>query len=69
VAGDGPISIAFRQAWRNFVGLVAGLIASLGILIPLGVLVVIGWLGVRRWVPLTGRRPAAAASALEASGD
>lgn len=69
VAGDGPISIAFRQAWRNFVGLVAGVIASLGILIPLGVLAVVGWLGVRRWVPLTGRRPAAAASALEASGD
>ena len=51
VAGDGPIVVAFREAWRNFVGFVAMLIASLGVLIPLGVLVFIGWLGVRRFVP------------------
>lgn len=69
VAGDGPILVAFQQAWRNFVGLVAGLIASLGILIPLGVLVVIGWIGVRRWLPLAARHRAPAATAVEASGD
>jgi hypothetical protein len=57
VAGDGPIVIAFREAWRNFVGFVAGGIASLGVLIPLGALIFVGWLGVRRLVPW---RPAAA---------
>ena len=54
VAGDGPITIAFREAWRNFVGFVAGLIASLGVLIPLGVLAFAGWLLVRRWAPWRG---------------
>ncbi|MFL5541752.1 MAG: DUF4349 domain-containing protein [Longimicrobiaceae bacterium] len=33
--GRSPILDAFRQAWRNFVGFTAGLIASLGWLIPL----------------------------------
>jgi len=51
VAGDGPMTIAFRQAWRNFVELTAGFIASLGVLIPLGVLAFLGLLGVRRWLP------------------
>jgi hypothetical protein len=32
--GRSPIVDAFRQAWRNFVGLLAGLIASLGIVVP-----------------------------------
>ena len=54
VAGDGPIVHAFRDAWRNFVSLVAGLIASLGVLIPLGVLAFAGWLVVRRWAPWRG---------------
>jgi Na+-transporting NADH:ubiquinone oxidoreductase subunit NqrB len=40
---------AFREAWRNFVGLLAGAIASLGYLVPvLGA----GWAVVtwtRRW--------------------
>jgi len=64
VAGDGPIIIAFREAWRNFVGFVAALIASLGVLVPLGVLVFVGWLGVRRLVPWrpTGGTPPAAGS-------
>ena len=36
--GDNPILGAFRDAWRNFVGFTAGLIAALGWLIPLLVL-------------------------------
>jgi len=55
--GPGPIVEAFRAAWRNFVGLLAGAIASLGIVVPvLGA----GWavLGLgRRW----RRSPAAQA--------
>src|SRR5688500_6362683 len=51
VAGDGPITVALRQAWRNFVAFIAGIIASLGILVPLGVLAFAGWLIVRRWMP------------------
>jgi hypothetical protein len=51
--GRGPIAEAFREAWRNFVGVLAGAIASLGYLVPV---VVLGWgiLAVgRRW-----RKPA-----------
>jgi hypothetical protein len=51
VAGDGPILVAFRQAWSNFVGVVAAFVASLGVLIPLGALALVGWLVVRRWLP------------------
>jgi hypothetical protein len=64
VAGDGPILSAFRQSWRNFVGLTAGFIASLGVLVPLGVLAFLAWLGVRRvlpWRPDGGTPPAAGA--------
>jgi Domain of unknown function (DUF4349) len=47
--GPGPIVEAFREAWRNFVGVLAGAIASLGFLVPvLGFgwgLVLVG----RRW--------------------
>jgi hypothetical protein len=68
VAGDGPILVAFRQAWRNFVGLVAGLIASLGILIPLGALGLIAWVGVRRFLPIHAARARDNAPA-GASGD
>lgn len=55
VAGDGPIVVALREAWRNFVGFVAAVIASLGVVVPLGALVFVGWLGVRRWVPWRSR--------------
>ena len=64
VAGDGPIFMAFRQAWENFIGVVAGFVASLGILIPLGALVFVAWLGFRRyipWRPSGGTPPAAGA--------
>jgi hypothetical protein len=69
VAGDGPMTVAFRQAWRNFVGLVAGLIASLGVLIPLGVVGVLVWLGVRRVRPIRGTAAAPPANASAVSGD
>jgi hypothetical protein len=32
--GQGPIAEAFRAAWRNFVGVLAGAIASLGFVVP-----------------------------------
>ena len=47
--GENPIGAALRRAWENFVGLLAALIASLGILIPLGLLTAGGWIGYRRW--------------------
>lgn len=54
--GHSPIVDAFRDAWRNFVGFTAGLIASLGWLIPLAlVLAALVWL-LRRLLP---RRPGA----------
>lgn len=43
----GVIAEAFRDAWRNFVHFVAGLISSLGVLIPAGALLVAGLLGLR----------------------
>jgi hypothetical protein len=47
--GDNPIAAALRRAWRNFVALLAGTIASLGVLIPLGLVGYAGWYGYRRW--------------------
>jgi hypothetical protein len=47
--GENPISSALHRAWRNFVALVAGVIASLGILIPLGLIAFAAWVGYRRW--------------------
>lgn len=41
--GERPIRDAFVTAWRSFIELVAGLIASLGVLIPLGFLGFVGW--------------------------
>jgi hypothetical protein len=38
--GRSVIGEAFKTAWRNFVGLMAGVIASLGIVVPV---VVLGW--------------------------
>lgn len=49
--GERPIRDAFVRAWRNFVGVTAGLIASLGVLIPLGILVVALALVARRLFP------------------
>lgn len=47
--GENPIAAALRRAWKNFVGLVAGLIASLGVVIPLALLGLAGWMGYQRW--------------------
>jgi hypothetical protein len=38
--GHSPIAEAFRTAWRNFVGVLAGAIASLGFVAPLAM---VGW--------------------------
>jgi hypothetical protein len=46
--GRGPIVEAFAAAWERMVGVVAFLIASLGVLIPLGVVVGVGVLVGRR---------------------
>lgn len=46
--GQNPILAALRQAWRNFVGFIAALIASLGVIIPLAALGVAGWFVFRR---------------------
>jgi len=43
-----PIGDAVRQAWRNFVGLVAWLIAASGVLVPLGIIALLGWRIARR---------------------
>jgi len=48
-AGSSVIGEAFKQAWRNFVALVAACIRGLGIVIPIGVLATAGWLSLRRW--------------------
>ena len=53
--GERPIRDAFVQAWRNLVGVTAGLIASLGVVIPLGILVVGLALLARRWFPFGQR--------------
>jgi hypothetical protein len=46
--GEHPLRDAAHQAWRNFVGLIAACIASLGVILPLGVLIAVLWFGVRR---------------------
>ena len=46
--GRGPISEAFRQAWRNLVLLLSFAVQSLGVVIPLAVLAFAAWYVVRR---------------------
>ena len=48
-AGSSVIGEAFKQSWRNFVGLVAACIRGLGIVIPFGALATAAWLGAKRW--------------------
>jgi hypothetical protein len=45
----GVMGEAVRDAWRNFIAVVALLIQSLGVVIPLAVCAVVVWLVVRRW--------------------
>lgn len=47
--GENPIVGALRRAWRNFVGLLAWLIASLGIVVPVALVGYGAWVGYRRW--------------------
>lgn len=54
-AGSSVIGEAFKQSWRNFVGLVAAMIRSLGIVIPVAVLVVALWVSAKRLSPLATR--------------
>ena len=44
-----PIAEAFRQSWRNLVGLVAGAIALSGVVLPLALLGYVAWRLVRRF--------------------
>jgi hypothetical protein len=46
---SGVLGDAFKQAWRNFVGFIAGIISLTGILIPLAALGVLAWFVWRRW--------------------
>jgi hypothetical protein len=46
--GENPIATALRRAWRNFVALVAGSIAALGVAIPLALVAFGGWTVYRR---------------------
>ena len=46
--GQNVLAEAFKDAWRNFVGVIAALISSLGVLIPLGVIAGAGALAWRR---------------------
>jgi hypothetical protein len=46
--GENPLVVAVRQAWRNFVALIAGFIASLGVLIPVAVMAGLAWRTYRR---------------------
>src|SRR3989475_9955215 len=54
-AGSSVIGEAFKQAWRNFVALLAACIRGLGIVIPIGVLVTVAWLGAKRLSLLPSR--------------
>lgn len=58
--GENPIVDALRDAWRNFVGFIAGGIAALGWLLPLAaVLALVTWVLRRVVPPLRWRRRAA----------
>ena len=53
--GQTPIRDALRQSWRNFVDVLAGLIASLGVIVPLGVLLGgLVWVG-RKYLPWSNK--------------
>jgi uncharacterized protein DUF4349 len=45
----GVMGEAVRDAWRNFIAVLALLIQSLGVIIPLAICALAGWFVVRRW--------------------
>jgi len=47
-AGSSVMGEAFKQAWRNFVDLVALCVRSLGVVLPLGLVALAAWLAVKR---------------------
>ena len=47
--GENPIAAALRRAWKNFIAVIAGSIAALGVLIPLALVGLAGWLAYKRW--------------------
>ena len=47
--GENPIAAALRRAWKNFVALLAGVIASLGVLIPLALVGLGACVAYKRW--------------------
>ena len=47
-AGSSVLGEAFKQAWRNFVGLIAWLVRSLGVLVPIAAAGLAAWGLVRR---------------------
>ena len=47
--GSNVVVEAFKQAWRNFVMVIAGGIEMMGAFLPLLVLAAVGWIGIRRW--------------------
>jgi len=47
--GENPIAAALRRAWKNFIAMIAGSIAALGVVIPLALVGLAGWLAYRRW--------------------
>jgi hypothetical protein len=48
-AGKSVMGEAFTQAWRNFVGLLALAVQSLGVVLPLGFVAAVAWVVTRRW--------------------
>src|SRR5213083_3137920 len=56
--GSSVVAEALKQAWRNFVDLVAWCIRALGVVVPLGAVATLGWLAVRRWRKGQVPRPA-----------
>ncbi len=47
--GSSVVTEAFKQAWRNFIDLMAWCIRSLGVVVPVGAVGALGWLAARRW--------------------
>lgn len=57
--GENPFTDALQRAWRNFVALLAGLIAAMGVIVPLALLAVAGWYGGRRVIRVVKTRRSA----------